>query len=156
MEDDCKNNHIKQWPIHKINGGKWRLSGTGLQTWEGGKCVAKLSEIIAHQSDDYRADGEMRASDWLLNAWIPDGNENMDQKSLVRLCISCFHEEKPHTQGELCVWENSRAWKSCVREPGSRGTGIRSRFSWFLHPEVMRSHTYSFIWKDSLWLLNCF
>lgn len=67
--------------------------------------MVKLSEIIAHQSDDYRAGGEMRASDWLLNAWIPDGNQNMDQKSLVRLCISYIHEEKPKMWGwgGLCV-----------------------------------------------------
>lgn len=42
---------------HKINGEKWRLSGVGWETWEGGS-VWKHGEVIAHQSDDYRVGGK--------------------------------------------------------------------------------------------------
>lgn len=89
---------------------------------------------------------KMRASDWLLNAWIPDGNQNMDQKSLVRLCISYSHEEKPNTPGELCVWEKARTWKSCVCEPGSRSKRIRSRFLMALTPwNYAQSHIFIYL-----------
>ena len=38
---------------------------------------------------------KIKATDWLLNVQIPDGNQNMDQNSLVKLPISCIHVEKP-------------------------------------------------------------
>lgn len=62
---------------------------------KGGKRVLKQGEIIAHQSDNYRVGGKIKATDWLLNVRIPDGNQNMDQKSLVRLSTFYIHMEKP-------------------------------------------------------------
>lgn len=37
--------------------------------------MLEQSEIIAHQSDDYRVGGRIEADDWLLSVWIPDGNQ---------------------------------------------------------------------------------
>lgn len=46
---------------------------------------------------------KIKATNWLLNIRIPDGNQNMDQKSLVRLSISYIHVENLKMQMEFCV-----------------------------------------------------
>lgn len=46
---------------------------------------------------------KIKATNWLLNIWIPDGNQNTDQKSLVRLSISYIHVENVKMQMEFCV-----------------------------------------------------
>lgn len=38
---------------------------------------------------------KIKGMDWLLNVPIPDGNQNMDRNSLVKLSISYIYVEKP-------------------------------------------------------------
>lgn len=46
---------------------------------------------------------KIKGTDWLPNAPIPDGNQNMDRNSLVKLSISYIHVEKPKMRMEFCV-----------------------------------------------------
>ena len=47
--------------------------------------------------------GKIKAADWLPHVHIPDGNQNLDQNSLVKLPTPCIHVEKPEAQMEFCV-----------------------------------------------------
>ena len=90
--------------------------------------------------------GKIKAADWLPHVHIPDGNQNLDQNSLVKLPTPCIHVEKPEAQMEFCVWENNLTLKPCPYEsviterwdpePVSDG-------SWT--PEIMCIHTYTLI-----------
>lgn len=83
--------------------GKMKVVWHRIANMRRGKRVSKHTGIIAHQSDDYRVGGKNKAADWLPHVHIPDGNQNLDQNSLVKLPTPCIHVEKPEAQMEFCV-----------------------------------------------------